>query len=169
LQDFDPTPTHEAVFNEPGYQFGLNQGRSVLEGSAAARGGLYSGNALKELTQFGSDYATTKYGDAFNRAQTGLNNRWNRLSGLAGIGQSATDQTTQAGKNFADQSGNIGMSAANASGAAGIGQANIWGNTLNQLGSMASRRWGGVNPSQSVFRSDDPYSNPGYFGGSEGE
>jgi filamentous hemagglutinin len=81
---------------EPGYQFGLTQGRDILEGSAAARGGLYSGRALRELTQYGNDYATTRYGDAWNREQANFGNRWGRLAGLAGVGQSATQQVSAA-------------------------------------------------------------------------
>lgn len=164
LANYDPTPTAESVMAEPGYQFGLTQGRDILEGSAAARGGLYSGNALRELTRFGGDYATTRFNDAFNRQQTAFGNRWGRLAGLAGIGQSATQQVNAAGQNFANAAtnlygnqanansnmfmntannlGNIGMSNANAQGAASMARANIWGNALNQLGGAAWMQWG---------------------------
>lgn len=136
LQDVDPTPNALAVQSEPGYQFGLQQGRDALEGSAAARGGLYSGNTMKALTQYGNDYASTKYGDAFNRQQSAFGNRWNRLSGLAGIGQTATQQAAQAGQSYANQAGNIGMGNANAQGANALAQGSIWGNALNQIGAM---------------------------------
>jgi hypothetical protein len=127
--------TADQVMAEPGYQFGLMQGRNALEGSASARGGLYSGAALKALTQYGNDYGTNKYNDAFNRQESAFGNRWNRLSGLAGIGQSATNQVGQAGANYANNVGNIGLSNANAQGAAGIAQGNIWGSALNGIGS----------------------------------
>lgn len=153
LQNFDPTPTAEDVMAEPGYQFGLQQGRNALEGSAAASGGLYSGNALKALTRYGNDYATTKYNDAWNRAQTGFGNRWGRLGDLAGVGRSATQQVQQAGQNYANASGNIGISNARYQGAAGMERANIWGNALNSVISSGQRNswWlpqsggGGVN------------------------
>lgn len=138
LMNYDPTPTAEAVVNEPGYQFGMQQGRNALEGSAAARGGLYSGQALKELTQFGNDYGSTKYGDAWNRAQQGFGNRWGRISALAGVGQSATNQVGQAGMNYANSVGNIGMNNANVQAASGMQRASIWGNGLNQLAGMAA-------------------------------
>jgi hypothetical protein len=128
---------------EPGYQFGLQQGRNALEGSAAAGGGLYSGQALKELTQYGNDYGTTKFNDAFNRQQSAFGNRWNRLAGLAGVGQTSVQQTGAAGQNYANNVGNIAMGNANAQGAAGMAQANIWGNALNQMGSWARQGgWG---------------------------
>jgi hypothetical protein len=143
LRNFDPTPDAASVMREPGYQFGLQQGRNALEGSAAAGGGLYSGQALKELMQYGNDYGTTKFDSAFNRSQTAFGNRWNRLAGLAGVGQTANQQTTAAGQNYANSVGNIAMGNANAQGAAGIAQANIWGSALNQVGSWARQGWGG--------------------------
>ena len=148
LSGFDPAPTHEQVANEPGYQFGLLSGRNALEGSAAATGGLYSGNALKSLTRYANDYASTKYNDAWNRAQTGFANKWNRLAGLAGICQQATNQVNAYGQAAANNSSQYGMDAANASAANQIGQANIWGNALNQVASAAGRsNWfGGSRP-----------------------
>jgi hypothetical protein len=143
LRGQEPSTDAASVMREPGYQLGLQQGRGALEGSAAARGGLYSGQALRELTQFGNDYGTTKFNDSFNRQQTAFGNRWNRLAGLAGIGQSGVNQSAAAGQNYANQAGAIGMSNANAQGAAGIAQANIWGSTANQLASLAGRGgWG---------------------------
>jgi hypothetical protein len=142
LQDYDPTPHALAVQSEPGYQFGLDSGRNALEGSAAAGGGLYSGSALKALTRYNNDYATTKYGDAFNRAHTAFGNKWNRLSGLAGIGQTANQQSQAAGQNFANQSAGILTGMGNAQGASQLAQGSIWGNALGQIGGQA-RAWGG--------------------------
>jgi hypothetical protein len=139
LRNYDPTPDAASVMQEPGYQFGLQQGRNALEGSAAAGGGLYSGQALKELMQFGTDYGTTKFNDAFNRREASFGNRWNRLAGLAGIGQAANQQTTAAGQNYANNVGSIAMGNANAQGAARMAQGNIWGSTFNQLASIAGR------------------------------
>lgn len=139
LRGQEPSTSAADVMRDPGYQFGLQQGRNALEGSAAASGGLYSGQALKELMQYGNDYGTTKFNDAFNRQQTAFGNRWNRLAGLAGIGQAATSQTTAAGQNYANNVGNIAMGNANAQGAARMAQGNIWGSTFNQLASMAGR------------------------------
>ena len=166
LQDFDPTPTAESVMAEPGYQFGLTQGRNALEGSAAAAGGLYSGRALRELTQFGGDYATSRFNDAFNRQRATFGDRWNRLSNLANTGQVATQQVNQSGQNFANNAtqlygnnanatsnlltgtannlGNLFTNNANAQGAARMGRANIWASGLNQLGGLAAYGMGGM-------------------------
>lgn len=128
-------PTAEEVMAEPGYQFGLKQGQDTIQNTAAAKGGLYSGNALKELTQYGGDYATTRFNDAYNRKKAGSDTQWGRLSALAGIGQTAQTQVNSAGGRYADNVGNIGQNNANVQGAAGISNANIWGNALNQAGS----------------------------------
>lgn len=170
-------PTAAEVMAEPGYQFGLKQGSDAIQGTAAARGGLYSGKALRDLTRFGTDYATTKFGDAFNRREAAIGNRWGRLSSLAGISQAATNQAQQAGQNYANQVGQIGLGNANAQGAAGIANANIWGNAVNQVGSIGSRNnWWQQQPQQGygqyapqgnsgVPTDNGSYSDYGYMGG----
>jgi hypothetical protein len=139
LQDYDPTPHALAVQSEPGYQFGLDQGRNALEGSAAAGGGLYSGSALKALTRYGNDYGTTKYNDAFNRSQTAFGNKWNRLSGLAGIGQTANQQSQTAGMNLANNASGIMTNLGQAQGGAAMAQGSIWGNALGQIAGQANK------------------------------
>jgi hypothetical protein len=141
MADYDPTPNALAVQSEPGYQFGLDSGRNALEGSAAARGGLYSGNALKALTRYGNDYATTKYNDAFNRAHTTFGNKWNRNAGLAGIGQTANQQSQAAGQNFANQSSGILTGMGNAQGASQLAQGSIWGNAFGQVAGRIGNNW----------------------------
>lgn len=133
LRNFDPTPTAASVQEEPGYQFGLKEGLQGVQGSAAARGGLYSGNALKRLTEYGNDYATTKYNDAWNRAQTGFGNRWGRLAGLAGVGQSATGQSVAQGQNFANQYGSLQQQGGNVQAQAGIARGNVLNNAMGSL------------------------------------
>jgi hypothetical protein len=166
LRNFqEPSLREIDVLGEPGYQFGLQQGRDVLEGSAAAGGGLYSGNTLKALTRYGNDYATTKYGDAWNRINTTAGNRWNRLASLAGIGQTANQQSAQAGMNYANALGQIGMSNANAQGAAGMARGQIWGNALNQVASVGNRAgWFGGNQQGGSF---GPQLDP-FYGGTGG-
>lgn len=86
------------VATDPGYQFGLNEGNRALTNSAAARGGLLSGAALKASTRYAQDYASTKFGEAYGRAlQTDTANK-NRLQTLAGIGQTAVGSLTSAGQ-----------------------------------------------------------------------
>jgi hypothetical protein len=68
-----------ALTNFPGYQFGLNQGQTALDRSAASRGLLLSGGQLKDSQAFGQGYA--------------MQNAWNpyvsQLSGISNLGENA--------------------------------------------------------------------------------
>lgn len=132
LAEQDVSTTPQSVMAEPGYQFGLSEGQRGLQNTAAARGGLYSGAALKALNRFNNDYATTKFGDAFNRQQTQIGNAFNRTATAAGMGQAGVQNTQQAGSNYATNVGNNMLSNANFQGAAGMAQANAYGNLLNR-------------------------------------
>lgn len=156
---FGKVPTAEEVMAGPGYQFGLSQGLDAIQGTAAANGGLYSGATGKALTRFGNDYATSKFNDAFNQKQAAESSIWNRYAGLAGIGQSATNQLAQLGQNYANQAGQIGMNNANAQGAAAIANANTIGNFANQAGAA----WGSWNSKPNAYTTPDAtgaYANP---------
>lgn len=118
--------------SDPGYQFGLQQGQQGIERSAAARGMGLSGAALKAASRFNTDYAGTKFNDAFNRFQTSQANRFNPLMQLAGAGSVANQQVTSAGQNYANNASANMIGAANAQAAAQIGKGNIYANAWNQ-------------------------------------
>ena len=103
---------------DPGYAFRLSEGQKALDRSAAARGGLISGGALKAATRYGQDMGSQEYTNAFNRYQTERNAQLNPLQSLAGIGQTATNTLGQAGQNYASNVGNAlmnqGVNAGNA-------------------------------------------------------
>lgn len=109
---------------DPGYSFRLKEGMKALENSAAARGGLLSGNALKGITNYGQEAASQEYNNAFNRYNTQRGMRLNRLQSLAGVGQTAVQQTGQAGQNYANNAGNALVGGANALAQDRIGQGN---------------------------------------------
>ncbi len=116
---------------DPGYAFRLSEGQKALDRSAAARGGLISGGALKAAQRFGQDLGSQEYQNAYNRALTGYNAEvareatgYNRLAALAGIGQTATGQIGAAGQNAAANMGNLMTSGAAASAAGQVGAAN---------------------------------------------
>lgn len=50
----------------PGYEFRLQQAQESLENSAASRGGLLSGNTLKDLTQFSQGMAEQEFRNVFD-------------------------------------------------------------------------------------------------------
>lgn len=116
---------------DPGYAFRLSEGQKALDRSAAARGGLISGGALKAAQRFGQDMGSQEYQNAYNRALTGYNAEvareatgYNRLAALAGYGQTATGQIGAAGQNAAANMGNLMTSGAAASAAGQVGAAN---------------------------------------------
>lgn len=89
--------TEEDFWADPvtklGFQFGLDEGTKGLNRQLSASGGINSGAALKALTRFGNDYASTKGNEAFNRFNVNQDKTFNRLARLAGVGQSASAQT----------------------------------------------------------------------------
>lgn len=114
LPSFD-APTSVTEQNDPGYQFRLQQGESALENSAAAKGGLLSGNEGAALTQYGQNYASNEYQNVYNRAMNNYNTNvlgpYNRLSALAGVGQQAASTLGQQGQAAASNIAGIDSSA----------------------------------------------------------
>lgn len=108
----------------PGYDFRLNEGTNAIEAGAAARGGLYSGSAMRALQQYGQDYASSEY-----------NNYLNRLAGRADSGMSAAQMSGAASQNAAAGVSNAlgGIGNAQAAGYVGVGNA-ITGGIQNALG-----------------------------------
>lgn len=115
---------YNAMTADPGYGFRLSEGQKALDRSAAARGGLISGGALKAATRFGQDMGSQEYTNAFNRYQAERAAQLNPLQSLAGVGQTAATTLGSAGATNAANVGNLitGGAAANAAGQ--VGQAN---------------------------------------------
>ena len=120
---------------DPGYAFRLQQGQKALDASAAARGGLISGNALRAAQGYGQEMGSQEYQNAFNRYQTERNARLNPLQSLAGVGQTSANTLGQAGQNYATNVGNALTNQAAISGNAGMVGANAFGNALSGIGS----------------------------------
>lgn len=71
----------EFLATNPAYQFRQQEAQKALERSAAARGGLLSGQFAKALQERSQGLASEEFGNAFNR-----------LSSLVGMGQQAGTQ-----------------------------------------------------------------------------
>lgn len=87
---------------DPGYEFRRSEGLRAVDASAAARGGALSGGAIRANNRYAQDLASQEFGNAFSRYQTDLGNRYNRLAGVAGVGQQATNSGNQASQNYTD-------------------------------------------------------------------
>lgn len=147
---------------DPGYQFRLTEGMNAVQGSAAAGGSLHSGGALKALTRYAQGTADQTYNDAYNRFNNDRTNIFNRLSGLAGLGQTANQQVGQAGQNYANNAGNNLMAAGAARAGAQASNGAMWGNTVAGIGGMAANYFGprGITPFE-----PQTATAPGFGGG----
>jgi hypothetical protein len=81
---------------DPGYAFRLSEGLKALEGRAASRGGLLSGNTLRGITNYGQEAASQEYTNAFNRYQLNRQNQLQPLENLAGMARSSANTLTSA-------------------------------------------------------------------------
>ena len=109
---------------DPGYAFRLSEGQKALERSAAARGGLVSGGALKAATRYGQDMGSQEYQNAFNRYGVERERLLNPLQSLAGVGQTTAQQLGNAGSSYGANAGETYQSAANARASGYVGGAN---------------------------------------------
>ena len=119
------TPFGQEQFQaDPGYAFRLSEGQKALDRSAAARGGLISGGALKAATRFGQEMGSQEYTNAFTRYQQERAARLNPLQSLTGMGQTTAAGLGAAGQTMASNVGNYGMAGANATAEGYLGAAN---------------------------------------------
>lgn len=109
---------------DPGYAFRLKEGQQALDRSAAARGGLISGGALKAATRYGQDMGSQEYMNAFNRYQTERAARLNPLQSLTGVGQTTANTLSTSGQQMASNVGEAIGSGAAARASGYVGQAN---------------------------------------------
>jgi hypothetical protein len=109
---------------DPGYAFRMSEGMKGLERSAAARGGLLSGSALKGIQRYGQDLASQEYQNAFNRYQTARTNTLNPFQSLAGVAQSSANTLTGAAGTLGQNIGSNIIGAGNAMAAGQVGSAN---------------------------------------------
>jgi hypothetical protein len=125
---------------DPGYQFQLQTGGQAIRNADTPTQGALSGSALKDLMGFNQGMAATGYQNAFNRYQTNTNNIFQRLQGIATLGQNAATQTGSQGVQLAGNAG-AATAAAGASSAAGIvGATNAIGNSSVPLGYLMNQQ-----------------------------
>jgi hypothetical protein len=103
---------------DPGYLFRLGEGQKVLENSAAARGGLLSGQTGKALQQYGQNFASNEFGNIYDRYRGLID---------AGYGRHVGDFTARVGEREAKFGKLTGQS----------------GQGLQTLGTLAQLAYGG--------------------------
>lgn len=128
---------------DPGYQFRLSEGMKGLTNSAAARGGLLSGAALKAASAYNQNMGSQEYGNAYSRFNTNRDAQYNKLASLAGVGQTASNNNAnnamqlgqmgaQGMMNTANQVGQNMMGMGNARASGYMAQGNALTGALNQ-------------------------------------
>ncbi|GAH44396.1 unnamed protein product, partial [marine sediment metagenome] len=115
---------------DPGYQFRFEEGQRALDRGAAARGGLLSGGYGRKAMRYGQGFASNEYSNVYNR-----------IAGIAGMGQTANQHagnTAMAGGQMMGQ-GALNYGAAGAYGQQMQGNAISTG--INELGQID---WGNI-------------------------
>lgn len=94
---------------DPGYQFQREQGEQALNRSLGAKGGLFSGNAIKAGTEFNNGLADSTYNQAFQRflQQNGQN-----LGAANAAGQIFNNQGTAQANNSTNNANSINQNLA---------------------------------------------------------
>jgi hypothetical protein len=131
---------------DPGYEFRLAEGEKGRNRAAAARGGLVSGAALKELDRYDQDYASGEFSNAYNRFNNDRTTRFNRLSTLAGLGSNATTQLIGSNQNTTNAISDLDTQAGNVAAARDISRGNANADAVTTLGNfyLQNRFRGGV-------------------------
>lgn len=116
----DAPKNYDGFTATPSYNFRLEQGQDAVNALAGARGGLFSGRTLQDLTSFNQGLASQEY-----------DNYLSRLGGLAGQGLGAASGQATAATNAAAGTSNALAGIGNAQAAGAIGQGNAWSGAIN--------------------------------------
>ena len=135
----DMTPQFTHAFNAadlksnlaPNYQFQLDQGLGAVKNAGNLQTGLLSGNTLKGINDYAQNFAGNAYQQAFNNYNAQQSNIFNRLSSIAGLGQTANQTTAQAGVQTAGNAGNAMLAGGAAQAAGTVGAANALSGGIN--------------------------------------
>ncbi len=141
--------TMEKFQQDPGYAFRMSEGLKALDRTAAARGGLISGSALKAASRYGQDMASQEYQNAFNRYNQNrtFNSNLFNANRAYQTGQYNTNRNFNTDLYQTNRSNALaplgtlmasGQNAANQMGAAGQNYAGNAGTTYQQAGNAAA-------------------------------
>ena len=158
---------------DPGYEFRQAEGMRGLNNSAAARGNLLSGAALKAASRYNQNFASNEFGSAYGRFKGNQDSQYNKLANLAGIGQVASTQNGQNALQFGQNVGNALMDGAavmgrnitgagNARASGYVAQASTWGNALTQGASLWNQRNGEKPPAYGTPNASNVMPTGGY-------
>ena len=140
---------------DPGYQFRQDEAQKAMERSMAAQGNTMGGagygsinpQVARSLEQQSQGLASQEYGSAYDRYNIDQTNTYNRLAGIAGMGQASTGQLSGAGQNYATNTGNLqtGLASAQMNAQNAGGGSNVMGGAMGGAAAGASfGPWGAL-------------------------
>ena len=129
LPQFTRMPTEAELLNVPGVKFGLTQGLGATgQGMNVSSPGS---NVDMARTKFATDYGVSTALPAWRNMQTDI---YNRLSNLAGIGQTSQGSAQQLGMTTSSNLAQLGLGGASALGAGQIASAGAQAGGLQGIG-----------------------------------
>ena len=142
-------PTLAQLQMDPGYAWRTQQGVGALTAAGAAAGNLGSGALGTALINYGQGAGSQEYQSAFDRFmqtqnsqfnQTNMNQNtlFNRLSGVAGTGQTAVQQVGALGADNALNNGQLAVGGAQSNQNSMSNAFNSAGQVGNQIGNYAA-------------------------------
>jgi len=130
---YDPSKYTQSAANK----FLTDAGNRNVQGLLASQGRMFSGGALKAISDYNRNAASVGEKEDYQRALDAYNSRvaqsntgYNRLAAMAGLGQTAGTQIGAAGQNYATNVGNLTNQAGQAIGAGQIGAGNTYNNAI---------------------------------------
>lgn len=134
----------EQFYQNPGYQFQMEQGMRQLTNSNSAKGLLNSGNFAKDILQYSQGLANQSWSEwqqkLLNAAQIGQNTASQAANMQYGTGQTLANMGMNYGQDVASLYGNqstglsnAALAAANANAGSAIGQGNAWSGAFGGL------------------------------------
>lgn len=136
-------PTFAQYQKDPSYGFQQSEAAKAIQGSAAARGGLYSGRTLQALGDRSQNIANADYGNWWNRQQQGTTNKVNLLNAIRSGGQAAAGAMGSATMNAGNMLSNNAVGMGNAKAAQLGAEGQIYGNMFNRMTSYLMPGMGG--------------------------
>lgn len=120
------------------FDFAKSEANAALGNRANAGGAANNSGTTLAQGKLAANLADQYYNSGFNQNNVEVNRVLNANQSLAGQGQTATNQTSNATGNTGNSLANLTLGAGNAQAAGTVGQSNAWGTGLTSLGNMLS-------------------------------
>ena len=147
--------TGQDIYRDPSYGFRLSEGEKLLRARQAAGGNRWGSQAMKDITNYGQEAASQEFGNAYSRFMQQKEQLYNRLSGIAGMGQGATSQAAGLGQSTASgMSGNISQGYAGAGGNYANAGTALAGGTVGSTNALV----GGINQAGNTMLARDYFN-----------